>query len=172
MLLPESDDEINIKPLGPEQAQQVSDLHLYIWQQAYAPIFGKERLRDLPREESRQTWRQRMHLERYRGIGLWQQERLIGFAGWGVEATAIAEIYHFYLHPEYWGGGTAGSFMQYLLQLIRQQNHQEVVLWVLKENKRAQRFYQKQGFEPAHLEKQRNKWGLVIEEVQFKRQLI
>ena len=172
MLLSVLPNEISVKPLGPEQAQQVSDLHLHIWRQAYAPIFGKERLQDLPREESRKTWQERMHLERYKGIGLWQQERLIGFAGWGVEAPAIAEIYHFYLHPDYWGGETAGSFMQYLLQLIRQQNHPEVVLWVLKENKRAQRFYRKQGFEPAQQEKQRTKWGLILQEVKFRRQLI
>ena len=163
--------QFSIAPLKPEHALLVSDLHLFIWPKAYASIFGAERLQDLPREESRQIWRERMHAEGYHCIGLWQEERLVGFAGWGALAPAVAEIFHFYLHPDFWGGGTAGEFMHYLLQLIRQNNHEEVVLWVLKDNRRAQRFYQKCGFEPAHKAQQRQKWGLVLHEVQFKRLL-
>lgn len=167
-----SEAPLSIKPLTPADAQAVSTLHLYIWKQAYAPIFGADRLQHLPQEESRATWLERMHASGYNGLGLWQQERFVGFAGWGEIAPTTAEIFHFYLHPDLWGGGTASWFMQHLLQLLQHKGYLQVVLWVLKGNERAQRFYQKQGFVPAHLEKQRHKWALTLEEVQFSNSLI
>lgn len=156
-----------LKDLTLADAVAVSDLHLLIWPQAYASIFGEERLQQLPREESRQTWHVRLQNPGYKGVGLWQEQRLMGFAGWGEVGPASAEIYHFYLHPELWGGGAASWFMHYLLQQLREKPFQKVVLWVLRYNVRAQRFYQKHGFTPTHREQQRYKWGLTLDEVQF-----
>jgi len=56
------------------------------------------------------------------------------------------EIIAFYFLPEYWGQGWAGDLMDFALQTLRQQGYGHILLWVLKDNARARRFYEKQGF--------------------------
>lgn len=167
----ESGPTARLIPLSPQDAQAVADLHLQIWQQAYAPIFGAERLQQLPAAEFHKVWQERLQVGDYQCLGIYKENQLAGFCGWGACSDTIAEIYHFYLHPAYWGQGIAEQAMEQLLRTISHQAYPEVLLWVLKDNLRAQRFYQKWGFSPTGAEQQRTRYGLLLHEIQLKRTL-
>lgn len=160
---------VHLLPLTPVDAPDVADLHLQIWQQAYAPIFGAERLQQLPAAEFRKVWQERLQAGDYQCLGIYAQEQLAGFCGWGDYSSSTAEIYHFYLHPDYWGQGVAEQAMGQLINRIKAAGYPEVLLWVLKANIRAQRFYQKWGFVPTGAEQQRTRYGLLLHEVQFRK---
>ena len=76
--------------------------------------------------------------------------RVIGFLGYGdrgEEAPDTGEIFALYVLSEYYGTGVGRKLMEAGLQKLR--HYPKITLWVLKENKRAIRFYQKCGFVPT-----------------------
>ena len=60
--------------------------------------------------------------------------------------TGCGEIGIFYFLPEYWGRGCATETMQFALERLKELGYGSVLLWVLEDNHRARRFYEKQGF--------------------------
>ena len=77
------------------------------------------------------------------------KDRVIGFVGYGdrgAEAPDTGEIFALYVLSEYYGKGVAQQLMR--AGLDRLKDYPRVCLWVLKENKRAIRFYRKFGFVP------------------------
>jgi ribosomal protein S18 acetylase RimI-like enzyme len=75
-------------------------------------------------------------------------DRVIGFTGCGIrpDVPEIGEIFSMYVLPEYYGKGVSQQLMNARLEKLSQ--YDEITLWVLKENKRAIRFYRKCGFVP------------------------
>ena len=82
--------------------------------------------------------------------GIWVaklDERVIGFGCFGdrgEEAPGVGEVFALYVLPEYHGTGVAQLLMKTGLEQLA--DYPKVCLWVLKENARAIRFYQKCGF--------------------------
>lgn len=56
------------------------------------------------------------------------------------------EIWGIYLLPEYWNRGIGKHLITWGLQELKARGYQKVTLWVLEENFRARRFYEKMGF--------------------------
>ena len=76
-------------------------------------------------------------------------DRVVGFVGYGdrgEEAPGVGEIFALYVLSEYYGTGLGRRLMEAGLERLR--DYPRVCLWVLKENARAIRFYEKCGFLP------------------------
>ena len=73
-------------------------------------------------------------------------ERVIGFLGYGSDQNApdTGELFALYVLPEYWGTGVAKRLFEAASEQLSA--YPAIDLWVLKENARAIRFYQKCGF--------------------------
>ena len=74
-------------------------------------------------------------------------ERVVGFVGFGTrgeEAPNVGEIFAMYVLSEYYGKGVGRRLMDAALERLKE--YPTVCLWVLKENRRAIRFYEKCGF--------------------------
>ncbi|MDE7281356.1 MAG: GNAT family N-acetyltransferase, partial [Ruminiclostridium sp.] len=75
-------------------------------------------------------------------------DRVVGFAGYGEHSDSAlsntGEVFAIYIFSEYYGKGVGYALMQAALQKLSQ--YKRVALWVLKDNKRAIRFYEKCGF--------------------------
>lgn len=82
-------------------------------------------------------------------------ERVIGFSSYGPERerargfTGRAELYAFYFHPDRWGSGAAAALIEHTEDRFRAEGFETAVLWVLADNPRARRFYEKHGWEPS-----------------------
>lgn len=61
-------------------------------------------------------------------------------------SPARGEVYAFYLHPDAWGSGGALPLMRRCEQALRDAGYVDAVLWVLRDNRRARRFYEKAGW--------------------------
>ena len=80
-------------------------------------------------------------------------ERVVGFSSYGPErergrgVTGRAELYAFYFRPDTWGSGAASALMEHTEERFRAEGFETAVLWVLEDNPRARRFYEKHGWD-------------------------
>jgi len=66
------------------------------------------------------------------------------------EGEAFAgELSGLYLVPEAFGSGLAGALFDRGVEWLRARGHRSMGLWVLKENARARRFYERRGGVPG-----------------------
>jgi GNAT superfamily N-acetyltransferase len=58
-------------------------------------------------------------------------------------------VFGFYLHSRAWGSGIGDLLMQACTDQLRDDGFARAVLWVLRENPRARRFYERHGWQPS-----------------------
>ncbi|MBN2891475.1 MAG: GNAT family N-acetyltransferase [Bacteroidales bacterium] len=78
-----------------------------------------------------------------------------------------AEIKRFYVHPDFWGDGTADLLFSYVLNYAKNSNIKKISLWTDERYERAQAFYKKVGFvagESKDMEDADNPYTLVYYE--------
>ena len=73
------------------------------------------------------------------GTSSFCESRLNQFSGWG-------EIISIYLLPDYMGRGVGKVLFQSVVAELMKMGYRNIYLWVLEENLRARRFYEKEGF--------------------------
>ena len=60
----------------------------------------------------------------------------------------VAELYALYVRPAWWSTGTGRALMERVLERSMTAGYQAITLWVLRDNQRARRFYERAGFAP------------------------
>jgi GNAT superfamily N-acetyltransferase len=63
-----------------------------------------------------------------------------------------AELYTLYVAPDQWSTGAGRGLMDGVLTEARAEGYPRIILWVLKDNRRARRFYERAGFRPKGAE--------------------
>ena len=61
---------------------------------------------------------------------------------------SVAELYALYVRPAWWSTGTGRALMQRVLARTSRAGYRSATLWVLRDNRRARRFYERAGFAP------------------------
>jgi GNAT superfamily N-acetyltransferase len=56
------------------------------------------------------------------------------------------EIWRIYLLPTYWGQNVGIDLLDWGIKEIEGKGYKKIILWVLEENSRARKFYEKMGF--------------------------
>jgi ribosomal protein S18 acetylase RimI-like enzyme len=64
------------------------------------------------------------------------------------EDGSVAELYALYVSPAWWSTGTGRLLMEQVLARTSEAGYQSITLWVLRDNRRARRFYERAGFAP------------------------
>lgn len=64
------------------------------------------------------------------------------------EERRVAELYALYVRPAWWSTGTGRALMDRVLARSVAAGYSSVTLWVLRDNRRARRFYERAGFAP------------------------
>lgn len=62
------------------------------------------------------------------------------------DAKAWGEIVAIYLLPEIWGRGAGRKLLQSAIEKMKRNGCKNICLWVLRDNIRARKFYEKNGF--------------------------
>ncbi|MBT2397100.1 GNAT family N-acetyltransferase [Streptomyces sp. ISL-100] len=99
--------------------------------------------------------------------------------GWGCygayreedSPTADAELYALYVLPEHHRTGAGRALTAELLARAAADGHPRMLLWVLTENARARRFYEKAGFAPDGAEAPFDVHGVAVPETRYARRL-
>jgi GNAT superfamily N-acetyltransferase len=64
------------------------------------------------------------------------------------ESGRVAELYALYVRPSSWSTGTGRALMERVLARTGAAGYRAITLWVLRDNQRARRFYERAGFTP------------------------
>lgn len=88
------------------------------------------------------------------------KSRLEKYADWG-------EIGAIYLLPEFMGKGYGKALIESAITELQSLGFQKIFLWVLEENSRARRFYEKMGFSLAGESMDLEIGGEVLREVRY-----
>lgn len=133
-----------VRAAVPDDAPALAKVHVATWQKAYEGIFPPEFLAGLDRQTRVEFW----HRQLERGVKVnVVGEPVVGFCfagdsddpGWG-------EVFAIYVHPDRWGDGLGHDLLMAGMDQLRGMGHDKALLWVLRDNQRARRFYERQGW--------------------------
>ena len=164
-----------IRSVTPRDAPAIASVHVASWRAAYAGIIPDAFLAKLSVEERTAAWRARLIEPPHVTILAEEHGRALGFANFGPSRDPDAsphtgELYALYVLPDVWGRRVGRRLWQTVEERFSSARC-EVTLWVLEENVRARRFYERLGFAPDSAMKQCEFAGVVLTELRYRIQL-
>lgn len=142
-------------------------MHVRTWQAAHAHVFPSERLAELSVERRAAQWREWPPLiADVRGT-------VVGFVSVGLsrDSDASGELFAIYVDPEHWGTGVGRELMDAGERRLSELGHADVILWVLEDNPRARRFYERAGWYHDGTARPIEIFGTEVPEVRYRKQL-
>ncbi|MEU6543149.1 GNAT family N-acetyltransferase [Streptomyces sp. NPDC046859] len=170
------DDRLTIRPMTPADCDRVAEIRVGGWRAAYPGIVPQPYLDAMDVAEDAE--RRRTHLAAAGGavVNLVAEEggRVVG---WGCHGpcrdgdarTEDAELYALYVDPARIGTGAGRALLAESMRRCALAGYRRVLLWVLRDNARARRFYARAGFGPDGAEEPFEVDGVAVPEVRYAR---
>jgi ribosomal protein S18 acetylase RimI-like enzyme len=137
-----------VRPETQADCETIAQLHVLAWQKGYRGLLPDEVLDTLSVQEWAQKRRERFGNDGPRRTLVAELDGVVvGFVRFGPDRheEQLGEIQAIYVHPDYWGTGAGDALLREALENLPQQ---EIHLWMLEGNERAQRFYARYGLHP------------------------
>lgn len=149
----------------------VSRIYEESWKFAYQGIIPQTYLDSIPAG----LWAANLDQGGRRSLVLEEGGRLLGTSSVGLsrwpDYPGLGEVVSLYLLPEYIGRGYGGPLLEAAVETLAEQGFRDVLLWVLEENRRARRFYEKHGFRSAGVFMEQETGGKLLQEVLYRRHI-
>jgi ribosomal protein S18 acetylase RimI-like enzyme len=131
-----------------EDAAAIAAVHVRTWQAAYEHVFGAERLAGVDLAAREGLARRFATDENHDAFVAEDDGRIVGFVATGPpeEEGEERELYAIYVLPEAWGTAAGSGLMQAAVESMRGRGAADAILWVLEDNPRARRFYEREGW--------------------------
>ncbi|NNN01620.1 MAG: GNAT family N-acetyltransferase [Acidimicrobiaceae bacterium] len=154
----------------------IARVHVRSWQVGYRGLIPDEYLDQL-RPEDRAA-RYTFGAEESTGpqwiVGV-DEAAVVGFIQFGrsrdQDALEHGEVFALYVDPQYWGRGVGRALLDRAQHSLYHRGFRAANLWVLADNVRTMRFYERNGWSPDGLRHSEEVWGLVVESVRYQREL-
>ncbi|WP_330460693.1 GNAT family N-acetyltransferase [Streptomyces sp. NBC_00820] len=165
-----------IRPMTLADCDRVSEIRIRGWQHAYRGLMPQPYLDALSVARDAERRRARFGQGDAPVVNL-VAERAGETVGWAAIGpyrdddgpTADAELYAIYVDPAHLGGGVGRALLAE--SVARCSEYPRMLLWVLKENVRARRFYERAGFRADGAEEPFDVDGAAVPEVRYAREL-
>jgi GNAT superfamily N-acetyltransferase len=158
---------ITVRDAVVADAPAVQAVRLAGWRAAYGPLLPADAFDRIDLAEW--TARSRQRIERASEVTLVAEDgsgvvgMCVGGAGRDEARVAPEEIYAFYVLPQRWSQGVGRALMGVLLGRLGR----PLSLWVLQDNPRARRFYERCGFRADGTVKPADLLGTQLPEVRY-----
>jgi ribosomal protein S18 acetylase RimI-like enzyme len=139
---------VEIRRARLEDAAAIAAVHVRTWQASYEHVFGAERLAGID-VAAREGLARRFATDAEHDAFVAEEEnRIVGFVASGPpeQEEEQRELYAIYVLPEAWGSAAGSGLMQAALAAMRGRGASGAILWVLDDNPRARRFYEREGW--------------------------
>jgi ribosomal protein S18 acetylase RimI-like enzyme len=152
-----------------EDARAIARVHAETWREAYEHVFGAERLASVTIDARLAQW-ERILAAGQSDVFVAAADRIVGFVSTGDsrDADADAELFAIYVLPGAWGTGAGSALMRAGVKSMRLRASGDAVLWVLDDNPRARRFYEREGWTLDGERKEDEYLGLRVAEVRYR----
>jgi ribosomal protein S18 acetylase RimI-like enzyme len=134
-----------------DRAEDIGYVHAMSWQSAYQGIVPQEYLANITPEKRADMYRKTLPSSQDEYYIAYLDEQPMGMLVLGKSrdedaSESVGEIYAIYLLADYWDQGYGKQLMNYAINRLRELSCRTVTLWVMEENNRARRFYERYGF--------------------------
>lgn len=133
-----------------DDSKSASYIYATSWKSAYQGIFTEELLAGIPTDFWVASFDSIYDTQRFKIAIASVDGRDIGAGGFGLsrdyDEPDIGEITSIYFLPQAWSKGYSKELMDFMIANLNNIGCKKIHLWVLKDNSRAQRFYEKCGF--------------------------
>lgn len=175
---------VTIRPAKRTDADAITDVQVASWRAGYAHVFSDEILYADDFDRARRTfWNEWRFAAGHRlAVATLEHadggQRVVGFASYGPERerarghTGRGELWAFYLHPDVWGSGVADLLIDHIEERLAAEGFDTAVLWVLDDNPRARRFYERHGWAATGISANFDLYcDVAVPEVEYRKQL-
>lgn len=167
---------VQIREAQPGDESAVADIHVRAWKRAYRRLLPEEYLEALRPEDRipgyRFGSRDRQAPET---LLAFEGDTLLGFATFGAsrdqDAANAGELFALYVDPDRWRAGAGRALLGAAREGLRRSGHREAILWVLKGNEPAERFYEADGWRRDGSSRWEDPWGVRSLVFRFRRAL-
>ena len=163
-----------IRPAVVADSEAIARVRVDAWKAAYRGLMPDAVLDGL--NVDTETGRVRENLaalppERYFFVGLLEGAGVAGFATGGpcrdADPEYSGELYALYVHPGSQRAGLGRALLAAAAAWLRQQGHKKMLVWVLRDNHPARRFYEAAGWRPDGAEDVYDVGGVGYPEVRY-----
>ncbi|MGW0840651.1 N-acetyltransferase family protein [Streptomyces sp. NPDC002787] len=170
------DDDLRIRAMTMADCHPVSEIRVGGWRTAYAGLVPRAYLDAMDVDEDAGK-RRAMLSNQENPVRNLIAERAGQIVGWvaygpyrdGEVRTGDAELYALYVRPGHFGTGVGTALLRATTERCATAGHDRMLLWVLKENAPARRFYEHHGFLPDGAEEPFEANGVEVPEVRYVR---
>jgi ribosomal protein S18 acetylase RimI-like enzyme len=147
-----------VRAAAPDDAEAISDVHIRAWQWAYDGLMPADYLARRAEDRTERIRRWREHLVESANrvfVVLDADDRVVGFVSFGTyresqdDSRPIdgeGEVIAINVIREVAGTGAGRALMDAAVGWLRERGLSPIRLWVLEDNPRARRFYERYGF--------------------------
>ncbi|TXS18842.1 GNAT family N-acetyltransferase [Streptomyces sp. wa22] len=169
---------VRIRDMTLADCAAVAKIRVHGWQRAYAGLIPQAYLDAM--DVGRDAERRRAYLTADGGpVNLVAEAPDSAVTGWACYGPrrdedarpGSAELYAIYVDPDRIATGIGGALLAEVTTRARADGFGGMALWVLKENARARRFYERAGFRPDGAEETFEAGGTLVPEVRYVRPL-
>ncbi|MEW2614642.1 GNAT family N-acetyltransferase [Streptomyces sp. NPDC047880] len=170
---------LRIREMALADCDRVAEIRVGGWRSAYRGLIPQSYLDGL--SVGADAERRRAYLAQADGsvVNLVAEDAGGELVGWachgpyreGEILTGDAELYAIYVHPDQLGRGVGRALLTESVARCSAVGHGRLLLWVLKENDRARRFYERAGFRADGAEEPFEVDGVAVPEVRYARSL-
>jgi len=159
---------LTVRDAVPADAMAVAGVHVRSWQEGYRGLLPQDYLDGLSAEDRAEGYK--FHL---RGAGhpatmvaVDAAARIHGFVtvgpGEDTDARATAQLLALYVDPHCWGSGAGRTLMRSARSRLAGAGYRRAVLWMFAGNRRAERFYLADGWQPDGRSRRERGWGIEV----------
>jgi L-amino acid N-acyltransferase YncA len=160
---------VEIRRARPADAAAIAEVHVRTWQAAYDHVFAAERLATIDVDARARLWEGWLNAGETAFVAE-DAGRVVAFAWIGAarEVPGAGELYAIYAVPEAWGSSAGTELMRQACAALRDAGFREAILWVLDDNPRARRFYEREGWAADDTRREIEHLGARIEEIRYR----
>ena len=176
---------IEVRRAAPADARRMAAIHVAAWRAAYREVMPDEYLDGLPEREIEAVWRERLvsGLSDRAPAGVVSVVLVAELDGLVVAMAAVGpdradpddaatgELWMLNADPTAWGSGAAAALHRAACDELGARGHVEAVLWVVEQNARARRFYEREGWHDDAETKTELIGGAVVTERRYRRRV-
>ena len=167
---------MQLRPARPSDALAVARVHVCSWQAAYRGLLRDDYLDQL-RPEDRAAHYDFSHADPFKPytIVAGDGDSILGFATTSPSRDSAlphhGELCALYVDPDRWDQKIGVSLIAAARAHLIERGHRRAFLWLLAGNRRADRFYQIDGWSPDGSERSDTIWGVTVNELRYQRTL-
>jgi ribosomal protein S18 acetylase RimI-like enzyme len=170
------DSSMLLRPAEPSDAMAIARLHVRTWQAAYRSLLPQDYLDQLRPEDRAQSYDfTHQDPSKPHTIVAAEGPLILGFAttmpSRDEDLPDHGELCALHADPEHWGRRIGATLIAAARDHLVKHRFQHAILWVLKGNTRAARFYEIDGWAPDGKHKIETVFGITVQDFRYRRAL-